>query len=252
MTVEDVRKQLINKELLIVRATKFLAEKYNANENAVVCFGPDQKNFILGKYPLAGDFLITLKSHGLEWSQRKDGIATLAGPEPEEKGGVTNAYYWNFRTDEKKDEQALTLELRPFLDERERGIIFTPHANGTYLSALDKFVNFKVFEAAADCDRSAHPLISEIIAGRGIITVHWTDIHLGGIRSILALFNEFRRDNEEIKKLGHSNLSPFYPNPLSDRWNEAEANLFLPEQYQPALFRLWQAQLESFQKSLTR
>jgi hypothetical protein len=234
--MSEITAELLNKEQLIARAVAFLGLK---------------KTPVLGKYQLKGGFLDILRVRGFKYEQREDGIITLAGTQPKEIGEViTNSWYWNFRTrDNEKDERALTLELRLFISKIHRGIVFWPRALGTFSSALDPLVNFKVFEAVAEYDQKAHPLIRKVVSEQGKITVYWTDIQLGGIRSTRALFEEFRGENKEIDRLSYSHLSPFNPNPYPQL---ITPDVFLPEPFQPALFQLWQHQLEIFQKSLTR
>jgi hypothetical protein len=237
ITAVSIGEQLLNKEQLIAKATASL--------------GFEGTTPVLGKYELNNDFLSALRAHGFEYGQRVDvdGIATLAGPQPRKKDVIADSWYWNFKT--RNDEQALTLELIPFLSESDRGVIFRPYARGTSISAKDPLVNFKVFEVVAKYDPKAHALVGKVVSGQGKITIYWIDIHLGGIRSLYTLFEEFRGGNKAIGSLSHSPSSPFDPNPRR-QYIYAPEDVFLPEPFQPALFQLWEDQLGEFQRSLTR
>ena len=81
--------------------------------------------------------------------------------------------------------------------------------------------------------------------------IHWSEIELGGVKSVGRLFDELFGRNEKAMELARSTLSPFDPSPNpKGTVLEIKDRLFILEDYQPTLFRQWKEQLQDFKTSL--
>ena len=189
----------------------------------------------LGSYKLEGEFLEALKKNGFKLDKREDGITTLYDENPPND-------YWNFK---EENELLITLHLKPHVSKRERGVVFHPLAHGTFLSPVDGLIMFRFFKVVADYDTKTHPSVRRLVNEEvGTFTVSWTEIGLGGIKIIGELFDEFVGYKEKIKELAKSRFNPFEPDPKEDCWK------FIPEPFQPALFNIWQKQVDEFKSEL--
>jgi len=197
----------------------------------------------LGKYEIAGDFLRALKNANFSLTHRLDGVTTLCDENTQNVvPGWVPSCIWNFVEKNGKKELELSLYASLEVDQSKRGIVLLPRVYGTYVSACDRLPQERVFNVVAKYSIFAHPIVIDIAIGKGSTTVHWHQIGLSGIRQIHRLFLEFGRDNPKFSYLRGSNISPFS--------FSKQDGMFLPEEFQPDLFSLWQEELKKFKTSL--
>ncbi len=202
-----------------------------------------------GRYRIEGRFLEALNRAGFKLYPRTDGITTLVDENPQSPTpGFRPSNYWNFKTTgEKTDELLFDIGLIAFLRQKARGIVLIPHVSSPFLSPADTLPQYRVFVVISGFDPQAHPIIHQIAINKGEKIVSWTDIGLGGIRSIQELFLEFTSGNKELERLARSCVSPFDPDPFP---RTSVSDKYLPEPHQQALFELWNKQLERFKQKI--
>lgn len=209
-------------------------------------------------YILDGELLDFLEKRGIKRQDRSDThntIFTIVDENPQkEVPGVGPSNYWNFKVSASNQGKQfnLRIDLRVFfrIHNRERGIALTPLAVGTFLSPCDHLPNFRMFKALVESSSGPLlPIVKEIAEsddGQAVVT--WTDLGLGGIRSISDLFSEFVCGNKAISELARQgnvfNLDPFL------RYRGSGGELFIAEPAQPKVFRMWKQQLEDYRDSL--
>lgn len=243
-TIIEIKKELLSQKHLLKKAAAFKTLELT---NEVTTTPVSQS---IGCYELTDPgFVKALEQNGFKLTKRPDGIITLSDENPQVKiSGCAPSNYWNFlNNDERKDPLQLTLHLAPFLNQRKRGVIFTPVVYGTFLSAVDRLPNSRIFKVVAKYDPGAH-LVVKTVADNDELVVNWTDVQLGGIRSLDVLFDEVRNDVEEFNDLARSSISPFDPAPYPQDTQIDQEKYYLPEKIQPLLFDVWQAQLDEFKE----
>lgn len=229
---EQIKGQLLTKEQLMEKAADYKGIMINFKNNSLLVSEP------FGTYELVGAFLAAMKEWRFTLTHRQDGVTTLSDD-------LEKDSYWNF-----KDKLLLNLCASFSVNEHNRGVVLLPCASGTFLSSIRHSSNFRIFRVVAKYDAKAHPLVGEMVAENGEVIVSWTQLKLGGIRSIPMLFEEFLYINgtgrQGIERLASSSVSPLEPNPVA----RGQEEYFLTEPYQPLLFKLWMTQLYDFKNSL--
>lgn len=179
-------------------------------------------------------------------------VFTLVDANPQQRiPGFTPSNYWNFK---RLDENGGGFDLRISLtvgfgmSTRMRGVTLVPFANGTFVSPSDTLPNFRMFKALTSADDQAPDVARQIANSDGTVVVGWTELGLGGIRSLSALFDEFSPENSNIRQLA-LNQKVFDPNPYPRNIQPGEA-LFVVEPAQQRLFRMWSTQLARYRESL--
>jgi hypothetical protein len=127
-------------------------------------------------------------------------------------------------------------------------MVLVPLARGTFLSPCDALPNFRMFKALVDSDEGAPAVAKELVASDGSLVVTWTDLGLGGIRTMTNLFAEFAGSNDTIQQLGRSG-QVFDPNPHQE-YAQPGDELFIIEPAQPGVFAAWRAQLKQYRGRL--
>ncbi|MDO8496307.1 MAG: hypothetical protein Q7S43_03000 [bacterium] len=172
-----------------------------------------------------------------------DTMIYLAGNSNQRGQEVFESDCWAWKRTETNHE--LNIYLRLLVSEKERGVIAVPQVWGNcsggacHRPTINKFV-----VAIAGYFPDAHKLLKEVTAD-SYPAIHWSDIGLGGIKSIGTLFRELYGHNESVSRLADSNVSPFSPSP-----KQAGYNYFVIESNQPKLFEQWKRQLQEYKDRL--
>ncbi|MBI4090696.1 MAG: hypothetical protein HY422_01610 [Candidatus Komeilibacteria bacterium] len=181
-------------------------------------------------YPLAGLDRTAMENAGLR-SESNSRMTTFA---------LDNGGYWNFRHDhEHTDQITIALSAIASISETDRGVAFIPCAHGTFLSPADNESHRRMFRFLASIHPEAPDIVQKLAQDR--VVVRWSEIGLGGIRSIERLFSEFCKGNETLRRLAISILNPFSPNPFSR--DNVEEDRFIEESAQPNVLAGWRRQL---------
>lgn len=206
-------------------------------------------------YSLDHETLALLARNGIRKQGRPDGVFTLVDENPQkEVKGWAPSNYWNFWPPRDAKPGQGKLDLRIGLSagfcikDRARGIILVPLAHGTCLSPSDHLPNFRMFKALTDNDPNAIFVAREIAASDGAIVVSWTELGLGGIRSISTLFAEFAGKNEYVQRLGRV-CEVFDPLPYPCHQQPGD-EVYVVEPAQPNLFEAWDQQLKDYRGKL--
>ena len=205
-------------------------------------------------YDLDDMLLRVLDGQGIRQQARPDcngEIFTLVDYNPQEpQPGYAASNYWNFKRSEDGRSYGLRISLAAGfgLSKFSRGITLYPRTFGTFLSAGDPLPNFRMFKALAYSDPDAPAIARELAASSGSLTVSWTELGVGGIRRISALFEEFPGNNEAVLQLGRRG-QVFDPKPYP-QYAQPGDKLYVAETAQPLLFETWRAQLEEYRRSL--
>ncbi len=200
-------------------------------------------------YDLNAELLAILAQQGIRRQTRPDcrnEIFTLVDENPQEKvPGWSTSNYWNFRPlegDKRKFDLRVTLSVGFSISTKERGFILWPQAHSPFVSPFDRLPNFRMFRALVESDDEAPVVAMELAASDGSIAVTWTDLGLGGIRTLATLFAEFAGQNEIVMRLGR-NGEIFSPAPYLQHQQPGD-KLFVVEPAQPRVFQEWEKHLE--------
>lgn len=208
-------------------------------------------------YKLSSERLDYLSRLGIKRQDRPDcrnEIFTLVDGNPQVPvPGFVPSNYWNFKEiDGKKGifDLTISLQFKLRLGTKERGIVFIPQAHGTFVSAGDPLPNFRMFKALVEQDASAPAVAREIAKSEGQVVVSWTEMGLGGIRSLRSLFEEFAKGKQSIMNLGTSSRV-FNPAPFFQFQTQKDGDeVFITEKAQPKLFAAWRTQIKEYRAEL--
>ncbi len=202
---------------------------------------------VIGTYKLDEGLLEALGKVGFTFElgrkPLRDSMVYLTGNSNQRGQEVFESDCWAWKRTEA--DYKLTIYLRLSVSEKERGVIAVPEVGGNYSGGachrptINKFVM-----AVAEYSQDTHPLLKEM-ATDSYPTIYWSDIGLGGIRSVNALFGELYGYSESVSRLAYSNVSPFAPSP-----KQAGYNYFVIESDQPRLFEQWKKQLQEYKDRL--
>lgn len=202
-------------------------------------------------YVLNDKLLALLAERGIKRQARSDcnhEIFTLVDENPQEKvPGWAPGNYWNFRPLEGgSDKFNLKIELCVgfTVNSRERGIGLVPMAHSPFLSPADYLPNFRMFKTLVENDEDVLAVAKEIASSDGTVQVTWTDLGVGGIRTLEVLFGEFAGDNEKVRSIA-LRQEVFDPMPYP-RHQKPGDKLFVVETAQPRVFQAWQDQLKEY------
>lgn len=167
--------------------------------------------------------------------------------------GYVPSNYWNFKEVEGKKgvfDLRISLYFELHLGTEERGIIFMPMASGTFVSAGSHLPNFRMFKALVEQDTSAPGVAREVAKSQGHIVLPWTQLGLGGIRSLRSLFDEFAKGRQSVIDLG-TDSRVLNPTPFSRYQNQKSGDeVFITEPAQPKLFESWRTQMKAYRAAL--
>lgn len=217
----------------------------------------------LASIELSAVVLRKLDELGIKRHERPDDVFTLADTNPQvHTPGWTDSNYWNFkpidlekgpvssemiRRNLKYDLRVdLSVELR--VNQRERGVVFVPQASGTFLSPSDPLPNFRMFKALVEIVGEM-PYVAREIASDGSIVVTWTDLGLGGLRSIMELYREFSNGKPALEELARRD-GIFDPSPFPAPNSQVSTFRYIAETEQPRLFRRWKEELDEYRAKL--
>lgn len=196
------------------------------------------------------DIAQKLEAAGIKRQPRPDGRGTIftlvdIGPQ-HHTPGWSPSNFWNVLRDDPSQPFDMRFELSAALNinEAERGIVFSPLVHCKGVSASDPLPRLRMFKALSECIDEAPTIVRELAASEVIVVLHWTDLGLGGIRSVSTLFNEFCGKNNKLKEFA-SRERLFQPDPYPPHGQPAD-ELYVAEPFQPALFKTWREQLHGF------
>ncbi len=209
---------------------------------------------IIGTFDLDEGFLAALKKAGFSF---KSGIKPpynemvyLSG-NSDQKGQETfesDCWAW----EKTRTDYQLTINLNLWVEESKRGVVCEPNVWGNcsggacHRPTINKFV-----AVVASHFPNAHPLIKRTADNDSRAIIYWSDIGLGGIKSLGYLFNELYGQNKRINQLAGSILSPFIPSPKTSGFGiEDRDRSFVLESDQSKLFEQWKKQLQELKFAL--
>jgi hypothetical protein len=206
-------------------------------------------------YDLDDVTLAALRQAGIQRQLRpdcRDEIFTLVDENPQvEVPGWAPSCYWNFKQREGGGgafDLRISLEVELAIIAEQRGVVLTPRAPGTFVSPCDSLPNFRMFRALVERDPDALPVARELATSDGHVVAHWSDLGLGGIRTLTELFREFVGHRPEVQRLGSDDgifdpiPHPRYPVPLD--------SLYVIELAQPRVIQAWREQLRNYRDRL--
>ncbi|MEK9194535.1 MAG: hypothetical protein AAB884_01865 [Patescibacteria group bacterium] len=208
----------------------------------------------VGTFKLDRDFIATLQKHGFTFGPGTkpphNEMVYLAGHSNQRGAEVFESDCWAWKRTETDFQLDIRFRLR--VSEGKRGVVCEPHVFGNcsggalHQPTIDNFVKAVVAHFS-----NLHVLIMTAANVETPPVIHWSEIGLGGIRSVGSLFDELCGRNEKVMELACStSLSPFdpVPYPQGTMW-EVKDRLFVLETDQPKLFRQWRKQLQTFKHS---
>ena len=145
-------------------------------------------------YVLDEKLLAVLAAQGIRRQARPDcgdEIFTLVDQNPQEKvpPGWAPSNSWNVKLLKGKEARfdlRVEVSVGFSVSRKKRGIVLMPQAYASLCSAADRLPSFRMFKALVDADADAPPVARELAASDGSIVVTWTDLGLGGIRTLAA------------------------------------------------------------------
>ncbi|MFC1629735.1 hypothetical protein ACFL11_00720 [Patescibacteria group bacterium] len=203
------------------------------------------------EYPLDKRLLAILAEQGIKRQARPGDTFTLIDENPQERNPAwATSKHWNFKP--LKDGRH-GFDLRIFLKvgfslNGRYGFVLWPRAHGPFISPDDRLPNFRMFKELAENDVDAPDIAKELAASKGSVAITWTELGLGGIRTLVALFTEFARRNKAVMQLGRGRRV-FDPNPYPLHQQPGD-QLFIVEPAQQKVIQTWRAQLSKYRASL--
>ncbi|MBI2626686.1 MAG: hypothetical protein HYW77_00360 [Parcubacteria group bacterium] len=241
----------------ILLGTDAIMRRPEIIEKAATCKGLTVKRYredreyseteVIGTYKLDKGLLEALGKVGFTFEPGRkpphDSMIYLTGNSNQRGQEVFESDCWAWKRTDTNHE--LTIYLRLSVSEKERGVVVVPQVWGNCsVGACHRPTINKLVVAIGGYATDAHPLLKEM-AVDSYPTIHWSDIGLGGIKSVGTLFRELYGHNESVSRLADSNVSPFAPSP-----KQAGYNYFVVESYQPRLFEQWKNQLQEYKDRL--
>lgn len=205
-------------------------------------------------FKLDRDFIAALEKHGFTFGpgtrSPHNEMVYLAGHSNQRGAEIFETDCWAWKRTETDPQLNIRFNLR--VSEGKRGVMCVPHVWGNCSgAAVHQPTIDKLVKAVSEHFSDLHTLIMVAANVETPPIIYWSEIELGGIKSVGWLFNELFGRNEKAMELARSTLSPFDPNPNTQgRIWEVKDRLFVLEAYQPKLFRQWREQLEAFKTSL--
>lgn len=210
---------------------------------------------VIETFNLDEGFLIALKNAGFSFEPGikppHDTMIYLSGNSHQEDQETFYSDCWAWERG--KTDHQLTISFNLWVEEDKRGVVCEPEVWGNcsggacHRPTINKFV-----AVVANHFPNVHPLIKQAADDGCQAIIYWSDIGLGGIKSIDRLFRELYGRNEVIIRLADSILSPFTPNPnRATRGLGSGDKFFVLESDQPRLFRQWRGQLQELRSKLT-
>lgn len=141
------------------------------------------------------------------------------------------------------------------IDDSERGIVVRPILHNDFEWPTEIADHIRLFKALFTLptphgvinDQGSNPLLEEIAAADGTLTITWEQLGLVGLVSTAELFEQFRGQNALLWRLTQSEFNPFNPKPLS---NGGHANFWFLQKEALEIFQIWRWQLNNHIHSL--
>lgn len=203
---------------------------------------------------LDAELLAKLDEAGIKQQPRPDGrgeIFTLVDTGPQRHvPGYAPSNIWNVLRKDTSQPFDMTFELFADLDINEtmRGVVFTPKVSCQGVWATDPLPRMRMFRALAEHVPYVLNIVRELAASDGAVVVSWTEMNLGGLRSVSALFDEFAKGNGELTAFACRERL-FEPDPHPPHVKPGDEP-YVAEPFQPALFKQWHEQLDSFRAKI--
>lgn len=231
--------------------------KLRANPREL-CSNPEFDSGSAGTFLLNDGFLATLKKYGFTFEPGKtpshSEMVYLSGNSHQpNRQEIWDSDCWAWKRSEVGPRE-LTVSFRLSVSEEHRGVVFLPKVWGNCSGgACHQPTIEKCVAAIAEHFPNAHPLIKAVKDAGPHPVINWSDIGLGGIKSVGKLFHELFGHNETVYNLADTRLSPFNPPPHPKRIGmEMVDRLFVLEADQTKLFKQWKDQLQEFCASLEK
>jgi hypothetical protein len=201
------------------------------------------------------EFLRFLAERGFKRQERPDApyVFTLVDENHQEPAsGFHASNYWNFRLpggSEKAHELKIELSVYMALSISERGIVIIPQAHGTgIMSPADRLPNIRMFKALVDSGVEVPGIAKEILASENSsVVIQFSDLGLGGIRTIHDLFHEFARGRPKITDMLNNRVVQFDPTPYN---NMFDPECYMVEPAQPKTIAAWRKQLQDYRTAI--
>jgi hypothetical protein len=236
--------QIIGAEALVTKALEFKGLKFG-QMGSISCSQP----FV--KQPLTEAFYKAMTEQNCVF---RSCVATTGGylriylgkPTLADEGHIQTTD-WRFNKD---NSVSFGLRVDFKMSFGERCLRLAPNVYSNEATAMEN-ARMALFSAYAAAFPEGHSIVKEIILGEGNAFVGFWDLGLGGLRSIGVLFHEFCGDNSDyLRRLAHSDLNPFSFDPMGSHMPIGNRKRYLPEPYQPQLFRLWAAEREEYKSRI--
>ncbi|MCX6723805.1 MAG: hypothetical protein NT155_01360 [Candidatus Staskawiczbacteria bacterium] len=227
--VKLVNKELISEQDLVTRVFTHLGIEVGQNDGVYWHSKP------FGGYEIKGDFLEALHKREFSFVEEDNSVTTALLYHQGRK--ENSQQFHRYETDR---EFILNLRVGGCIKLAERGVVFTPYSE-------EISSKLQVFQAVVEVAPSVNQIIQRI-ARDGQGTVYWQELGLGGMRSLAQLFEEFSVGKLSWLALECSSASPF--DPRSSVKAQGQTQFYLPEQFQPTLFKVWAKQLADFKGAL--
>jgi hypothetical protein len=184
-----------------------------------------------------------------------DTIFTLVDENPQEKLPELMFNYhgncWEFKLlegDKHNFDLRLFMRVDFGVSIEKCGIVLWPRVYSTSFSPRDRDLNFRMFQILVHNDPEAPAIAKELTASGGSILVPWTELGLGGIRSLASLFTDFAAGNRENRRLAQFEAI-FDPSPFRQcRKPSDELFVFKPDQAE--IIKRWREQLNEYRAHL--
>lgn len=206
---------------------------------------------------LDGSFLTLLKEHGFTFGPGTrpphNQMVYLSGESNQRGAEIFESDSWAWKR------AATNLQLDAYfrlrINEKKRGVVCEPHVWGNcdggacHQPTIDRLVRIMAEHLSNTSD--LHLLLKRAAGSKSAPVIYWSEMGLGGVKSVGWLFEELFGRNKKVLELSRSPLSPFDPNPNPTRSIfDVHDRLFVEEVDQSRLFEQWEKQLKEFRRDL--
>lgn len=204
----------------------------------------------IGEYSLDANLLKSLEKAGFTFEPGRDELRKnciyLAGHSNQKGSDVFESDCWMWHKEDA--DRCLTIHFNLCVSEKDRGLLAIPHIWGNCRGgACHQPTINRLVRAIARHFEDSHLLLKKMANDLNYPVILWSDMGLGGLRSVQTLFEELYGKNDLVVSLSKWHRSPFHPSPVSEM---GEEKYFVPERIQRFLMDQWIGQLRAFKDSL--
>lgn len=153
---------------------------------------------------------------------------------------------WNYTPHKGKNylDLHIDLEVMAYVKQEYRGVLFVPYVWGCSGCSSEAMPHKHMFQLLVECDENSLQIAREIAESEGEgLVVGWSELGLGGLRTLGEVFREFFGENEVIE---HIARKEYVFDPLPYPRFPRDKTIHVIEPAQPRIIQAWREQLNNY------